>query len=257
MTGRGWRFGILLLATAGLAACGAEFVPGDDGGTPSCQMAESVSPGSPEADGSQVEVTADVIVNDVAGVRSYDWSVTRTDDGSGVSFTTTGADGAVIAFTPDVPGVYRVELSGSVGATLCSSDRRDVNVGAPGAMHTAFVLRVQPPSGAATPGQDIDVNVPGGADYALGTVSLASGLDASGVAVGPGGVPLAAYLRATQVASGADPPWGETFAGIRRQLQPAPGEGKLRPAGGAGLARGAARAPALAAGRRRVCGHRP
>jgi hypothetical protein len=199
---------IRLFALAAIAysmACGGL----DGSGVPSCEFFLVVTPDSPVR-GDTVEVAVDVTTDgSVAGIEVVDWSISY--DGAPVTFEVTGANGDEVVFPAAQAGVYRVAVSGSLGGVSCSSDARDLNVTEPGAVLAPMRLVIVPRSGTGVPPQSIDFQLPGGADYALSTLSVDGGA-ATAIYVHDASDPLpGAYLRA--MPSGGGPElWIERFS---------------------------------------------
>src|SRR6185369_5572309 len=90
----------------------------------------------------------------------------------------------------------------TLAAPRCSSERTVV-AAAPGGRLASFRIHVTPPAGSELPAQDLERQVIGGTPSGGNALALSAGfrlpLDVRGAA----GVPLAAYVRLTDVASRA------------------------------------------------------
>jgi hypothetical protein len=198
-----------MLAGVALAIrCGGDDEGGDGG--PSCEIDLVVSPVSPVR-GQQVAVTAQTTVDGLSGARSYSWSVSY--GGQPVEFQVTSPDDQIAFATPEA-GIYEIRVTGSVGGTPCSGASRDLNVLVPGARFEDYAVRVVPRDPLDAPAQEILIEVPGGANYSIGTLTVSRGSSAAGVLLGAAGTPLAGYLRAAPALVGPSPlPYTEGFAG--------------------------------------------
>lgn len=199
---------IRLLALAAIAyavACG-----GAGADVPSCALYLVVTPEQPVR-GDTVEVAVDAQIDGgLTGIELVDWSIDY--DGAPVAFDVTGANGDEVVFAAAQAGVYRVAVAGSIGGVACTGDARDLNVTVPGAVFAPMRLVIVPRSGAAVPPQTFDFQLPGGADFALSSLSVESGALTQVHVVGADSAPLAgAYLRAMPDAGGPEL-WLERFS---------------------------------------------
>jgi len=202
------RAALAALAALALAAssCGATDANGGvdagssgDGGS-GCEMVITVLNSSPIT-AATIDVDGSIDNYGSSGFEEFAFAVTL----NGVDVVTserTPFDGSKISFVANQPGPYRVELRGSVGASSCIDALATVNVSDPGAATRPFRFRFAPALGQAAPPQDKLLEIPGGADYSLGTVSLDPGLSVSGI-VSDGSDPVAAYLRFTSTTDGS------------------------------------------------------
>jgi len=202
---RHWVTRIVALASIAYAmACGGDF----GGGGPTCDFSLVVTP-DVAVRGAIVEVAVNVD-GDASGTEVVDWSIRY--DGADVAFDVTGANGDEVTFTPAQAGVYQIAANGSIGATGCAGDSRDLNVSEPGAVFEPMRLVVVPRASSAVPPQTVDFQLPGGAPYSLSTVSLDSGASTTVHVYGPSDPLPGAYLRAMP-SVGDDPAlWIERFS---------------------------------------------
>lgn len=201
--------------------------------TASCGLSDSTSEPGPcetimavsEA-GSLLEVGKPValqawIISDsqTVGVSRFEWSVTL--GGAPISLSGSDVEGPLVSFTPELAGVYHVDVAGAVGETGCASAREDLNVAASNARRLDFRLRMVPAPGRALPAQELIVPIHGGADASLGTLSLSRGVAAAGSVTTSEGAPVAAYVRLMPVArsdvAGAAA-FTETFTDMQGEL---------------------------------------
>jgi hypothetical protein len=210
---------LAVLAFGFLIGCGAGFADDDDdvvatdaGGADAphyCQMQASVAPLAPEAPVTLV-VTAVIEKHGVFGLETYGWAVDR----SAVPIDTElrDPDGVEIQFEADVPGPYRVVLTGSVGGEPCIGYTTVVNVTDPAANEETYRLKLVPRPDQPAPPQVQTISVPGGANFDVGARDLESGLLASGILQAPGGGTTGGYLRAMATADPVLATPQETFA---------------------------------------------
>ena len=229
------RAGALALVLAAASSCAGG--DGGDGGE-ACSISLVASPPAPVR-GQFVSVTAMTEVVGTSGARSYTWLVSLA--GEPIVFEVISPDDT-ISFQASEAGVYEVSVSGTVGATVCSSDEISINATVPGAVFEDMVLRVVPRDPLAAPAQDLFIEVPGGAPYDLGAVTLSAGVAVDGVLRGPGGAPLAGYLRAAPLAlepvplppveafAGADGAFSLRLLGVAHDLLVMPDGGEVAPA---------------------------
>ncbi len=178
-----------------------------DGGI-SCEMAISFSPASPQAPGS-VLVDGSIFENGLVGMESYQFEVSF--DGHPIAFEERDPfDGSKIAFPTAEIGPYRVALYGGVGGFYCIDALTTINVTDPAANLASYRLRFVPAAGQLAPVQERVIQVPGGADYSLGGLSLDNGVSASGTVHDASATPLPGYLRLTRTGAGQEVL--ETFA---------------------------------------------
>lgn len=156
--------------------------------------------------GPDTEIRAIANVINPGGVSEYTWMVRR--GGATVDFDIAQADGSAITFTAAVADSYDVTLF-TEGPGGCPSASGVINVGAPNAQSSQLRLRVLPPSGIAAPPSERLVLVPGGANYALGTVAIDPGIAATGTVRGAN-MGVQAYLRFMPY--GARDAYVETFS---------------------------------------------
>ncbi|HUS67953.1 MAG TPA: carboxypeptidase-like regulatory domain-containing protein, partial [Kofleriaceae bacterium] len=142
------------------------------------------------------------------GFHEISWDIRH--DGAAVTFDVDAADDGVIVFDPTTAGVYQITATATVGGQACDGGGLDLNVRTPGAVDGQYRLRIVPFDGEVPP-QDIDLVIPSGADFALGSVNVTEGLLAEGTALGPGSTPLEGYVRAGRPGD-ATPLLSETFA---------------------------------------------
>ena len=194
---RGARRSLLLAAAAAcLPACGigADSGPdgggGDNDGGVECTAFISFDPPAPTASTSRpVRVNATVL--GARAVLDYAWSVSFK--GASVATMSAQPDGSAITFPAILPGVYsvRLQLGGTSG---CPTVQEQLNVRAVGARQERMRLRITPPASAGVPPTETLVDVYGGAEFTLHTISLDRGrATAATVQGGAAGVP--AYLR--------------------------------------------------------------
>lgn len=155
---------------------------------PGCTVAVHFAPAMPVA-GATVVAQADVLGG--SGVLTYQWSVERS--GAPVTFSPVDASGRDISFVAATAGVYQVRVL----VPSCSVTQQELNVSEPGANQRPVRLRFVPPPSLGVPPQERSVMVPGGSDFALGSVVLDPGTSFPVAVRTTGGAPLAAYLRFT------------------------------------------------------------
>jgi len=202
-----WTIRLLALAVITYAmACGGDFAAGG----PSCSFSLVITPELPVR-GDIVEAAVNVdIVGDVSGIEVVDWSIQF--DGAPVSYDVTGANGDEVVFTAAPVGVYNIAVSGSLGATTCAGDSRDLNVSEPGAVLGPMRLVIVPRSSSVVPPQTIDFQLPGGADYTLSTLSLDGGANTPLYVYGPSDPLEGAYVRAMPSVGDDSALWIERFS---------------------------------------------
>lgn len=177
----------VLAALVVAAGCGSQ--QGSDGDAGTCGVAVQFEPVDAVA---PATIIARATVSGASGLLGYTWSVRH--DGLDVAVTPRTPDRRDIEFAALEPGVYQVSLEVGGAFPSCPTWQGDVNVRDPGAGVGAVRLRVHPPA-AAAPIQERVVVVPGGADFALGTLSVEPGLSTP-IAVRDGGGALApSYVR--------------------------------------------------------------
>ena len=179
-----------------------------DSGVNTCEMEISFSPESPHAPGT-IYVDGSINHGSFVGVEDYSFYVSFDDHSVAVE-ERDPFDGSKIAFAAEEIGPYRVTLYGSVGYQDCIDRSVTINVTDATAPTENYRLRFVPTLSQPAPIQERVVEIPGGADYSLGGVSLDNGVSASGAIVDSDATPLAAYLRV--ISSGTDPQVVETFA---------------------------------------------
>lgn len=202
------RIAIMTLGCAGLWACAMQdnVSPVQDGGVDDyCDTRLAlVSAADPIAPAS-IQVMASIErVGELEGIETFAWTVLRNE--TPVASQSRDPDARAISFMALEPGPYRVDVGGAVGSTLCFGASLTINVRAPGAALGLYRLRLVPAPGQAAPPQEQIIEIPGGADFDLGAVVMASGVPVSGSiqAAGLGG--LAAYVRAMPVGASGVPP---------------------------------------------------
>ncbi len=164
-----------------------------DAGPGTCDLKFSVSPVDPVAPTTFV-ASASVARSDFyVGVETFSWSASF--GGNDVAVTARDADGRQVEIAASAAGTYRVVLSGSVGDRACTDALEMINVRQPGANAGLFRLRMYPAAGQGAPVQQRVVEIAGGADFALGTISLETGVPVAGTVRTAAGDALPAFLR--------------------------------------------------------------
>jgi hypothetical protein len=198
-----------------LAACGdsepspshPDAGPGnpDGGPLPDCDMRISLAPPMPSVP-TDLVATAEIVSESLFGVQTFAWDVRFDDE---LVEPVLSPDGRQITFAATEPGTYEVRLSGSVDYYTCNGAQEFVTVAPADATTISYRVRFVPGPGQPAVIHERTDTMVAGLDYDLGRITLPSGIPVSGSVHGPGGEPLAAYLRATR--SDAVPV--ETFAG--------------------------------------------
>jgi len=185
--------------------------PGD--ASPSCSFSFSVSPSPLFA---PVTVVLTAVVNDggFTGFQNFSWTV--MNGGTDVAYTDNSGDLSEITFSAPTPGQYYVAIAGDIGGRSCTGSSTTLNVMDPGAGSTQYRLRLVPAPGQPAPTQARIIRVYGGANATLDPIALDNGYQVGATVKGPGGTPIAAYLRLKQVGGlGGDV---ETFADAAGQF---------------------------------------
>lgn len=176
-----------------LASCAAE----DPNGVPgTCGVQLAIT--SPVELEAPVEISALASITtsgSLSGFHQYTWAVLY-DGAEPVAVETLGEEGEIARLFADRGGPYRVSVSAAVGETACGTADEVVNVATPGAPLTAYRLRFVPAIEHAVPVQERALEIPGGANYELGSVALDAGVVVSGQVRDDALAPVAAYLRA-------------------------------------------------------------
>lgn len=208
---RAWPCALAIAALTGCGDSGGEDgEPPDGGPVPgTCRM----SIDAPDNPTSETQLVLYGIVNIEGGVldgaRNLDWTV-RRDGGAELSTPQYGTEqNAVEIASLGQPGVYRIELTGTVDTVPCDAAIEEINVRHERAIINTYRLRAVAPSGADAPVQDHDIDVYGGGNAIMPRLQLRGGRRLEGSVKTDTDQGAPAYLRFT--APGF--PQVETFAG--------------------------------------------
>lgn len=190
---------ITLTLVASLCSCSPDPMLPGDGGPGECRftITSATSP---------VTAPTDVFVEGQVDPESgwpqaIQWDV-RNAEGQYVSSYSQGPTDLNMTFYADIPGMYNVTLSGWLGTTECSTDAVSVLVIDPFANIERFRLHFLPAAGHDdVPAQDRFVDITGELDHDMGEVQLDSGWQTEGLVQTDDGTSLAAYIRASTVAT--------------------------------------------------------
>jgi hypothetical protein len=147
--------GLAVLLAVGLAACGdgaggdpglpvdAGPPPSDGQPPPSCEMRISLTPAMPRAP-TDLMATAEIVSESLIGFQTFSWQVRFGDQ---ILEPLLAPDGRQITFPATQPGVYDVNLQGSVDGYSCTDAVRSIAVAAAGATAVSYRLRFVPGPG--------------------------------------------------------------------------------------------------------------